>query len=80
MSCDPRSIAREWPPFARKMFAKFPEENRANECALMVISVHPQEHTGNPINPRSFVQIFRSPDFEMEAVQVSHARLYRLRA
>ena len=68
VSCDPHSIAREWPRCARQVFAEFPDENRAGECALMIISAHPREHNGNPAWPRSYVQIFRSPVFEAEIV------------
>ena len=70
LSCNPHSISGEWPPVARQIFAQAPTENQENTCATMVISAHPQEHTGNPAHPRSHVHIFRSPNFEAEAVAV----------
>jgi hypothetical protein len=70
LSCDPNLVARDWPQHARAIFDKFPPEEQAGQCHLMLISAHPQEHNGNPNWPRCYVHIFRSPTFEAEVVPV----------
>jgi hypothetical protein len=70
VSCDPHAIEKEWPRYAQQIFARFPDENRAGGCDLMIISAHPREHNGNPAWARSYVQIFRSPTFETDTVKV----------
>jgi hypothetical protein len=66
----PAVLAREWPALARKVFARFPENERQATANILLISTDPQEDNGNPNWPRSYVHIFRSPDFEPEAVKV----------
>jgi hypothetical protein len=68
MAWQPLFVAEEWPARARKIFLKFPPESRDGGCHLMLISADPQEHTGNPAWPRSYVHIFKSPGFEPERV------------
>jgi hypothetical protein len=70
LACDPLLVSQEWPHYARQIFAKFSPDDRSNECHLMLISTHPQEHTGNPLWPRSYVHIFRCPDFQAEIIPV----------
>jgi hypothetical protein len=70
LACDPEKIAQEWPQFARQVFQTFPRDEQEAHCHLLIISVHPREHTGNPCWPRSYVHIFRSPDFLPEVVPV----------
>lgn len=66
----PHVLAREWPTNARKVFARFPESERRAKASVLLISTDPQEDNGNPNWPRSYVHIFRSPDFEPEEIQV----------
>jgi len=49
---------------------KFPPDERALQCHLMIISAHPTQHTGNPSWARTYVHTFRSPDFSAELVPV----------
>jgi hypothetical protein len=70
LACDPLLVAQEWPHDARQVFARFPPDARGNGCHLMLISTHPEEHTGNPLWARSYVHILRSPDFQAEMVPV----------
>jgi hypothetical protein len=67
---DPIWFAETWPEDARKTFAKFQPEEQAHESHLIVISADPQEHFGPPSWARSYVHIFRSPDFVPEIVPV----------
>ena len=67
---DPLSLAQCWTAPTREMFAGFPLEARQHGCHLMLVSTHPQEHGGNPAWPRSYVHIFKSPDFEPEPVMI----------
>jgi hypothetical protein len=60
----PAVLAREWPTSARKIFARFPENERAATASILTISTDPQEDSGNPNWPLSYVHIFRSPDFQ----------------
>jgi hypothetical protein len=69
-ACDPRSVFQEWPGRAQTVFSRFEADEQSAGCHLMLILVHPQEHVGNPAWPRSFVYIFRSPNFESEIVAV----------
>jgi hypothetical protein len=66
---DPAVLEQEWPDYARKVFDGFPVE-RGHGCDLMLISTHPEEHTGNPSWPRSYVHICRSPEFQADKVPV----------
>lgn len=70
LACDPEKIAQEWPRFARAVFEAFPADEKAAQCHLLIISAHPREHNGNPSWPKSYVHIFRSPDFSPEIVPV----------
>jgi hypothetical protein len=70
IACDPRAAFGEWPTCARAVFSRFEGAEREGGCHLMLIMAHPQEHVGNPAWPRSFVYIFKSPDFECENVAV----------
>jgi hypothetical protein len=70
LACDPVLVAQEWPHYARQLFARFPADARGDGCDLMLISIHPRDHTGNPSWPRSYVHIFRSPDYQAETVPV----------
>jgi len=70
IACDPRAAFREWPACARSVFSRFDRTEQNGGCHLMLIMVHPQEHVGNPAWPRSFVYIFKSPDFEGESVAI----------
>ncbi|MGA2436642.1 MAG: hypothetical protein ABSG25_15310, partial [Bryobacteraceae bacterium] len=65
---EPLSVAEGWPHCARQVFSKFSPEERYHGCHLMLISADPLEHTGNPSWPRSYVHIFKSPDFQAERV------------
>lgn len=66
----PAILAREWPASARKIFERFPDEERRAGASVLMISTDPQEDNGNPDWPLSFVHIFRSPDFQAEEVKV----------
>jgi hypothetical protein len=70
IACDPREVFQEWPGCARRIFSQFDNAHQNSRCHLMLMLVHPQEHVGNPAWPRSFVYIFRSPNFEGENVPV----------
>jgi hypothetical protein len=70
VACDPHAAFGEWPACARAVFSKFEDAEQEGACDLMLIMAHPQEHVGNPAWPRSFVYIFKSPDFEGESVAV----------
>ena len=70
MACDPLALAKEWPDYAREIFASFPSQDQANRCHLVVISAHPKEHVGNPSWPRSHVHLFKSPRFEAHSIPV----------
>jgi len=64
---DPTVVAEWWPQEAATLFRRFPEDERDAHCHLMLISVHPNEPAEGPW-PRSFVHVFRSPDFAAEVV------------
>jgi hypothetical protein len=66
----PAVLAQEWPAYARKVFSRFPDAERQHTSQLMLISTDPQEHNGNPSWPRCYVQLFKSPDFEPEEIEV----------
>jgi hypothetical protein len=66
----PAVLAREWPGSARRVFERFPESERRARASILIISTDPQEDNGNPNWPRSYVHIFRSPDFEPEEIHV----------
>jgi hypothetical protein len=70
LAYDPLLVVQEWPHHARHVFAKFPPDVRASHCHLMFLSTHPQEHTGNPLWARSYVYVFRSPNFQAEMIPV----------
>jgi hypothetical protein len=70
IACDPRAVFEQWAACARAAFSRSEAEEQDGGCDLMLIMAHPQEHVGNPAWPRSFVYIFRSPDFEGENVPV----------
>ncbi len=70
MACDPLAIEKQWPHQARRIFSEFPIKDRKGQCQLILISVHPREHNGNPHWPQSFVHVFRSPQFEAETIPV----------
>jgi hypothetical protein len=61
---DPTAVAQWWPQDARQIFALFPEEERNSQCHLMLVSTHPSENCGDSSWARSYVHIFKSPDFE----------------
>jgi hypothetical protein len=65
---DPNAVAEWWPKDARAIFGGFSNEERAHQCHLMMISVHPTENNGAPSWGRAYVYIFRSPDFNPEPV------------
>jgi hypothetical protein len=71
LACDPLLVAQEWPHYARQVFGKFPPGVRDYHCHLMLFSAHPQEHTGNPLWARSYVHVFRSPDFQADMIPVN---------
>jgi hypothetical protein len=66
----PPVLVREWPASARKVFEHFPESEREATANVLLISTDPEEDNGNPNWPRSYVHVFRSPDFEPEEVKV----------
>ena len=70
IACDPRAVLDDWPAYARAVFAGFERSEQAHRCHLMMIMAHPQEHVGNPAWPRSFVYIFKSPNFEGQIVPI----------
>jgi hypothetical protein len=70
LACDPLLVAREWPQYSRQVFAKCPRNVRGYGCHLMLFSTHPEEHTGNPLWARSYVHVFRSPDFQADMIPV----------
>lgn len=70
IACDPQAVFQQWPACARDVFSKFSQDEQQGHCHLMLILVHPIEHVGNPAWPRSFVYIFRSPDFNAENIPV----------
>jgi hypothetical protein len=66
----PAVLAREWPTTARRIFASFPANEREAASHILMISTDPQDDEGNPNWPRSYVHIFRSPDFQPEGIRV----------
>jgi len=70
LSCDPASIAAGWPAAARRVFGGFSPENQNGGSDIIIISAHPQENTGIGFSPRSYVHIFRSPEFDAEEVPI----------
>jgi hypothetical protein len=66
---DPVAIAQSWPEDARKVFALFPEEERALQSHLLLLSTHPTENDGGTW-PLAYGYIFRSPDFLPEQIPV----------
>lgn len=65
---DPNIVASWWPADARRIFACFPPETQRLGCELILIGVHPFENLGDVPWARSYVHIFRAPDFNPKAL------------
>lgn len=68
LACVPQQLADWWPGRAREVFGRSEQTERDRHSHLVMLSVHPQEHGGNPAWPRSYVHVFRSPNFEPECI------------
>jgi hypothetical protein len=68
LACVPQQLADWWPSRAREVFGRSEQTERDLHSHLVMISVHPQEHGGNPAWPRAYVHVFRSPNFEPECL------------
>jgi hypothetical protein len=71
LACDPIEVSKLWPHQARRVFGQFPETEREHHCHLMMISTHPTENCGESPWPRSYVHIFRSPEFQPVSIAVN---------
>ena len=65
---DPLAVANWWSVDAREIFKKFPPEERAGQCHLMMVSSFPNTERRDAPWPRSFVHIFKSPEFEAVSI------------
>lgn len=67
---DPTAVANWWPTDARTIFESFPLQERAGQCHLMMVSAFPNTERKDARWPRSFVHIFKSPEFEALSIPV----------
>jgi len=67
---DPTEVANWWPADARAMFAQFPQKQKELGCDLLMASVHPNLNSGDAPWARSYLHVFRSPEFEAELAPV----------
>lgn len=67
-ACDPVALAQWWPTDARDVFSKFCREEQALHSHLMLISASPTENNGDAPWAKSYIHIFRSPDFQAEQI------------
>lgn len=61
---EPLAVAEWWPSDAREVFGRFPEDECRLQSQIMLVSVDPTQHVGNPSWPRSYVHVFTSPNFD----------------
>lgn len=70
VAVNPAEVAEQWPLYARRVFEMADDNDKAALCHLMLIMVSPQADAENPGWRRSHVQLFKSPDFEIEEIPV----------
>jgi hypothetical protein len=64
----PLETAELWPAIARNIFAGAPPEERAGQCALLMLSADP-DTPPTDMAARTYVHTFRSPNFDPVQVQ-----------
>ena len=70
VAVNPTEVAEQWPSCARRVFELADDEDKTDLCHLMLIMVNPRADVENPGWRRTHVQIFKSPDFEVEEIPV----------
>lgn len=68
---NPEHVVTHWPAVARALFKRATDVERNSGCHLILVSAHPSENIGLNF-PRTFVHIFRSPEFVPVVSLVPH--------
>ncbi|MGC2742713.1 MAG: hypothetical protein WA672_05965 [Candidatus Angelobacter sp.] len=64
LAWDPKQIAEQWPPHARRIFSSYPSAQQELGSQLILIGANPRESTPNTPTMRTCVYSFSWPEFE----------------